>query len=358
MLPSEILSHIFSFLSRSERKKVRLVCCYWKEVKDYSFPPKPLRLPPEILSHVFSFLPPSKWSQVKLVCHLWRKLGDRVFNPNLVKDPFKVKFNESIKFLLKDGRVNPKGALYHACKIRNIENIRVLLEDGRDHPKDAFIYAYRTGDIESLRVLLKDKRINPADEYTYVLNLAIGTRNKKFFEELLDDPRIDPAHDKCYPCPLDFANGSKRLYFFKLLYERIKPDIKTWWENLCHSARIGECEIIRFLLEKNLEKGQNIWHPEPLHDAIKNGEYKAVKILLEDKRVGLTSLGDSSFYIAAIKGYLKIFQLLFEDRRIYPSQYDTIESRAEKAEDLKKIWRVAKMYNHNHICFYIERLNI
>lgn len=145
---------------------------------------------------------------VLLTCKRFHKIAKEVFDPSRNNDAAIIYSSkngqlESVKYLLKDPRVNPTAkrncSIIYASAHGYLEIVKELLKDPRVQPQedilelDALDYACKNGYLEIVKVLLKDPRVDPTVGGSYCLSEACQWDQLEIVKELLKDGRVNTA---------------------------------------------------------------------------------------------------------------------------------------------------------------------
>jgi ankyrin repeat protein len=182
-------------------------------------------------------------------------------------------FNDAVKLLLSDSRVDPSAddniALCNAAQEGHVEIVKLLLSDSRVNPSardnETLRYAARNGNTEIVKLLLSDSRVDPSALNNEALRYSAGDGHTEIVKLLLSDSRVEPS-----------ARDSGALRY-----------------------------------------------------AAKKGHTEIVKLLLSDSRVDPSARDSGALMVAAKKGHTEIVKLLLSDSRVEPS--------AEKIRDFLSI---------------------
>jgi len=164
-------------------------------------------IPDEILSYIFGFLSfGSDWYLVMQVSQRFLRIGKRVFDPS-INENSAIRWAarhgklEAVLALLKDERVDPSQggdkAIRWACWNGHTEVVQALLRDVRVNPSANDNYSIRVasqhGWVDVVRELMKDERVDPSALNNVAIHVASANGHLETVRELLKDSRVDPS---------------------------------------------------------------------------------------------------------------------------------------------------------------------
>lgn len=157
------------------------------------------------LKDIIQYTANNDWFSVLLTCKRFHGIAKKIFDPSINNNEAIIYSClrgqvESVKYLLKDTRVNPTAkrncSIIYASAHGYLEIVKELLKDPRVQPQedilelDALDYACKNGYLEIVKVLLKDPRVDPTVGGSYCLSEACQWDQLEIVKELLKDGRI------------------------------------------------------------------------------------------------------------------------------------------------------------------------
>jgi len=187
-------------------------------------------LPNEILWNIFRFVGRDNWLSALLTCRNWKSIGTYVFDPSIEQN----------------------------------RAIRV---------------ASRKGKLESVKFLLKDHRVNPSTHRNLPIRHAAAYGHHKIVRELLKDSRVDPSAFGNQALMLAIRNRYPKVV--KLLIQDIKVTSCTMdYEALFVASAKGHLGVLKVLLENNKIPKEVV--PRLLKAATTHGHPRVVQLLHKD----------------------------------------------------------------------------
>lgn len=291
--------------------------------------------------------------------------NDRLYNG--------VKYNliDMVKQALKDGAdpsFDSNKSLEIATHGGNLEIVKLLLNDKRVDPKGfnnrPLDYACLKGHIDIVKELLKYKNVDPSEHNCNSIDLAYRYKQKDIVELLMKDYRIYSKMGMMNIRWREYAqyvndptNESIRQY----LKPKSEEDIIKLCQNLSKDEKlIKGCELgILSIVKQGLEEGANPKDGICFSMACKYGHIDIVKLLLKDKRINPSGMGNEAIWWASETDNKDILKLLLNDERIkHVLTKHNLEKYTRQSQSLKEsITQYLKPRSEDEIKRLLDDLN-